>query len=159
MGSAVFRRRCCTILFAFGFRIAEILSPAGQRFAFMPDPLQQASAHSHRHHHRSRPGPLFPTVCFALHGVLDFVLVATFFYLRPGFREESVGGLMGLAVVLAVFGVIYFWVSYAVYRRRKYIFDIALVFAGLGLLNIPLGTLLSMFLLSSLMERKYDFTK
>jgi len=66
---------------------------------------------------------------------------------------------MGITVLLAVLGLVYSWLSYAVYRRRKYAFDIALVFAGIGLLNIPVGTLLSVFLLSSLMERKYDFTK
>ena len=77
-------------------------------------------------------------------------------YLRPSPLTTSdyvVGGIVGLL------GLFYFWVAYAVYRRKRYIVDVAFACAGIGLLSFPFGTLLSVLLISSLMSRRHDFTK
>jgi len=115
------------------------------------------SSHSGRRRRRSRRGPIFSTIWFSLLGVHWFILVGLVLILwRPhplstnDLLVGSCGGLLGL---------FYFWVAYAVYHRRQYIFDIAFVCAGLGLLAFPFGTGLSILLLSNLTARKHHFTK
>jgi len=77
-------------------------------------------------------------------------------FLRPHplIRSDYLIGLVGVG-----FCLFYFWVAYAVYRRRKYILTTAFVCAGFGLLNFPIGTVLAVVLLSNLTARKHDFTK
>jgi hypothetical protein len=111
---------------------------------------------SHHRRRSRRRGPLFPTIWFFLVGISWCTLITlavAFLRPRPLVTPDYV--VCGVGFLLAIF---YFWVACAVYRRRKYIFDIAMVCAGLGLLSIPIGTCFSILLLSSLMERKHDFT-
>lgn len=101
--------------------------------------------------------PLLPAICFVVLGVGWVVLMALALKLlrpHPLVRSDYLIGLVGVG-----FGLCYFWVAYAVYRRRKYILTTAFVCAGFGLLNFPIGTVLAVFLLSSLVARKHDFIK
>jgi hypothetical protein len=110
-----------------------------------------------RRRHRSRPGPLLPTIWFSLLGLnwIALTILALIFFVRhPLSISDLLAGSCGVAL-----GLFYFWVAYAVFCRRKYILDIAFACAGLGILSIPVGTILSLFLVSSLMARKHDFTK
>src|SRR5438132_1559674 len=66
-----------------------------------------------------RRGPLFPTIWFSVLGINWMVLTTlAVIYLRPhplsntDYAVWAVGGLVGF---------FYFWVAYAVYRRRRYI--------------------------------------
>jgi len=77
-------------------------------------------------------------------------------YFRP--HPLATGDYVVWSIGMVV-GCFHFWVASAVYRRRRYILDIAFVCAGLGLLSFPIGTIFSILLLSSLMARKHDFTK
>ncbi len=104
-----------------------------------------------------RPGPRFATIWFSVLGVIwiGFTFVALDRW-RPhplGPADYAVGALGCL------FGCFYFFVASAVYHRRKYIFDVALVCAGLGILAFPLGTLISLLLISNIAPRRHDFTK
>lgn len=110
-----------------------------------------------RRRSRSRKGPLFPTIWFSLIGINWIVLIElVLIFLRPHPLSTSdiVVGACG-----ELMGAFYLWVAYAVYRRRKYIIDVAFACAGFGFLSFPLGTMFSMFLLSDLMIRRHDFTK
>jgi hypothetical protein len=112
---------------------------------------------SSRRRHRSHRGPLFPTIWFSIVGINWCALITlAVIYLRPRPLTTTDFAVVGIGLLMGLF---YFWVAYAVYRRRRYIIDIAFVCAGLGLLSIPLGTCFSIMLLSSLMARKHDFTK
>jgi hypothetical protein len=116
------------------------------------DPVPQK-----RRRHRSRPGPLLPTIWFLLSGLnwIALTILALIFFVRhPLSTSDLLVGCLGVAL-----GFFYFWVAYAVYCRKKYIIDIAFACAGLGILSIPVGTILSLFLVASLMARKHDFTK
>ena len=62
-------------------------------------------------------------------------------------------------IALAVAGCFNFWVAYAVRQRRKYILDIAFACAGVGLLLVPIGTVLSICLMGGLMSHRHDFTR
>ncbi len=77
-------------------------------------------------------------------------------FLRP--HPLATGDYLIWSIGMVV-GCFYLWVASAVYRRRRYILDIAFVCAGLGLLSFPVGTVFSILLLSSLVDRKHDFTK
>lgn len=56
-------------------------------------------------------------------------------------------------------GLFYFWVAYAVFMRRRYIYNIALACAGIWILGIPSGTILSILLITNLVSARYSFTK
>jgi hypothetical protein len=112
---------------------------------------------SGRRQRSRRRGPLLPTVWFCVVGVNWWVLTALgLIYALPHplkVGDFCIGALGGLV------GCFYFWVAYAVYHRRRYIIDVAFACAGLGILSVPVGTLFSILLLSSLMSRRHDFTK
>jgi hypothetical protein len=111
---------------------------------------------SSRRRRSRRGGPLFPTIWFSLIGISWCVLILLAInFLRPHPLISSDYVVGGVGILIAIF---YFWVAYAVYRRRRYIIDIAFVCAGLGLFSFPLGTLFSILLLSSLTARRHDFT-
>jgi len=112
---------------------------------------------SQRRSRSHRRGPLLPTVWFFILGVNWTVLITlAVIYLRPRPLIAADFVVTGIGLLIGLF---YFWVASSVYHRRKYILDVAFVCAGLGLLSIPLGTLFSILLLSSLTSRKHDFTK
>ena len=56
-------------------------------------------------------------------------------------------------------GLFYFWVGYAVYKRRAYIWNIAVACAGIWLLGIPSGTVISLLLISNLIAARHSFTR
>jgi len=77
-------------------------------------------------------------------------------YLRPhplGYLDLFVG-----AVCVAV-GLFYIWVGYAVFKRRAYIWNIAVACASIWILGFPTGTLLSLLLITNLLSARPRFTK
>jgi len=122
----------------------------------MPDTAFHLPASRRRRSSRKR-GPLLAAIWFCLLGLFWMLLMALALkFLRPHplVTSDYIVGSVGIA--LAGF---YFWVAFAVYGRRRYILTPAFVCAGFGLLNFPIGTALSILLLSDLMARKHDFTK
>ncbi len=104
-----------------------------------------------------RRGPLFASIFFCLLGLgwmALMVLALKFLRPHPLTTSDYIVGSVGIA--LAGF---YFWVALAVFQRRKYILTAAFVCAGFGLLNFPIGTALSILLMSDLAARKHEFTK
>jgi hypothetical protein len=104
-----------------------------------------------------RRGPLLPAIWFTILGLSWIgLMVVALAVLRPHplTTSDYLVGSIGLGL-----GAFYFWVAYAVYRRRRYILTAAFVCAGFGLLSFPIGTAFAALLLSSLMARKHDFTK
>jgi len=86
-------------------------------------------------------------------------VVAGFFavhYLRPYPRTAVDTFICGVSIALCLF---YLWVGYAVFRRRQYIWNIAVGCAAFWIMAFPTGTLLALLLIMNLNISRYSFTK
>lgn len=107
--------------------------------------------------HSGRSGPLLPCVCFcllALHWILVGALGIYFLRPRPYTQWDVYVGAGFVAMAL-----FYLWVAYAVRKRRKYIFNIAVTCAGFWLLGFPTGTVIAAYLISNLISARHAFTR
>lgn len=121
------------------------------------DKLYDPEDPAFRRRRARKRGPLFSAIWFGLVGLQWVVLMfLALHYLRPHPLTTPDYLMGGVGIV---FGLFYIWVGYSVYRRRKYILNVAFACAGLGLLAFPSGTIFSALLLSDLMSRKHDFTR
>jgi len=113
------------------------------------------SGRARRRSHRA--GPIFSTVYFSLLA-LHWIALGTvgLYYLRPHPLSDADYFVGGLCVIMGLF---YFWVGYAVYKRRAYIWNIAVACAGIWLLGIPSGTVISLLLISNLIAARHSFTR
>ena len=62
----------------------------------------------------------------------------------------------GLGVVVGLF---HFWVAWAVYMRRGYIWNAALACAAFSILAVPVGTVISLLLLGDLFAVREEFKR
>jgi hypothetical protein len=64
---------------------------------------------------------------------------------------------MSIGCYGVLLGVLYFWVGFAVFKRRQYIWHLAVACAGIGLFALPMGTIFGLLLLSNLFAARHDF--
>lgn len=130
---------------------ADLRQPT--RSSVPPQPARTPS----KRRRKSRSGPKLSCVWFCLLSLQWAALtVLGMVFLRPHPLSTGDWIVAGLGGALALF---YLWVACAVYGRKRYIFEIAVACAGLGLLSIPIGTFISLMLMSEMFASKHDFTK
>jgi hypothetical protein len=128
-----------------GFEFGAGLERSGRRRHHRRAVYETEPEEAGRRVHRSRGkrrGPLFATIWFfllSLHWVALMVLV---FYLRGNSMNLADKFVASIGCLLAFF---YLWVAFAVFRRRRYIWDIAMVCAGIWLFLMPIGSVIVMF--------------
>lgn len=108
--------------------------------------------------HRSRGGgPIFSTIGFFLLG-LNWIAFGTLgiIYLRPRPLGTSDYLMWAFCAAICLF---YFWIAYAVYHRRSYIWNIAIACAGICVAAFPTGTLISVLLITNLFSAREKFVR
>ena len=80
-----------------------------------------------------------------------FVLALPLFLtamLAPFMGSVDVGGMMAICwVVFGIIALIYFLIAYGLLKGQNWARIVAIIFAIIGLLNIPIGTIISIIIL------------
>jgi hypothetical protein len=146
------------------------ICPCGFEFGAGPERTKRRRRHRHtvyetepeeaeRRVHRGRSrrrGPLFATIWLALLSLHWVALMVLIYFYR---RHPLTAGDLFVGSIGCMLALFYLWVAYAVYCRRRYIWDIAMVCAGIWLIAIPTGTILALLIFGNLLSAKSDFTR
>ena len=104
-----------------------------------------------------RPGSIWSMLYFFLLGLhwVAFGFLGTH-YVRKHTFDEIAFAIWAFCILMGLF---YLWIGYAVYKRRSYIYNMALACAGIWLIGFPVGTIVSVLLLTNLADSRHTFTK
>lgn len=87
-------------------------------------------------------------------GAISLLFVGIFQLFAPSESADSLGFLLAMSAVLVGLGVLYYWIGSGLRNLRNNVRSIAGVFAVLGLLGFPMGTLINAYILYLLFSKK-----